>query len=178
MNDDIAIRLALEEPKVLQAMIRYNGTDARRIAHAMKVWGYAKSIAELERLDVEEREVLCYASILHDIGIHNAEKIHGSNAGNYQELEGPPVARELLAPLGLPKAVVDRVLFLVGNHHSYGKVDRADFRILVEADCIVNAQEDALDLAAIAAIRKNIFRTSGGIATLDALYPEIAANFA
>ena len=174
MNDDSAIRLAHAEPKVLQAMIRYNGTDARRIAHAMKVWGYAKSIAELERLGVAGRETLAYAAILHDIGIHNAERIHGSNAGNYQELEGPPVARELLEPLAIPEAVLERVLFLVGNHHSYGKVDGADFRILVEADFIVNAEEDALDAQAIAAARKSVFRTPGGIATLDALYLEIA----
>ncbi len=170
MNDDTLARLARAEPTVLAAMIRYNGGDARRIAHAMKVWGYAKAIAELEGLDYAVRETLAYAAILHDIGIHNAERIHGSNAGNFQELEGPPVAREILAPIGLPGDVVERVLFLVGNHHSYGMVDGADFRILVEADFIVNAQEDALDARSIAAARENVFRTAGGIATLDGLF--------
>ncbi len=170
MNDDTFARLARAEPMVLAAMIRYNGTDARRIAHAMKVWGYSKAIAELERLSPGKRETLSYAAILHDIGIHNAERIHGSNAGSFQELEGPPVARELLATIGLPGDIVARVLFLVGNHHSYGKVDGADFRILVEADFIVNAEEDALDARAIAAARGNVFRTAGGIATLDGLF--------
>jgi hypothetical protein len=171
MNDDTIGRLALAEPKVLEAMIRYDGTDARRIAHAIKVWGYAKAIADIEGLDHAERETLGYAAILHDIGIHSAERIHGSAAGNFQELEGPPVARELLATIGLPDGVVERVLFLVGNHHSYAKVDGADFRILVEADFIVNAQEDSLDARAIAAARESVFRTAGGIATLDALFP-------
>jgi hypothetical protein len=170
MNDETTTRLASAEPKVLAAMIRYNGADARRIAHAMKVWGYAKAIAELEGLVLEARETLAYGAILHDIGIHNAERVHGSNAGNFQELEGPPVARELLAPIGLPEEVVARTLFLIGNHHSYAKVEGADFRILVEADFIVNAQEDALDAQAIAAVRKNIFRTQGGLAILDELF--------
>ena len=169
MNDEITKRLARAEPKVLAEMIRYDGDDARRIAHAMKVWGYATAIAELERLEAAERETLCYAAILHDIGIHNAERIHGSSAGSFQELEGPPVARELLAPLELPEAVLERVLFLIGNHHSYGKVDGADFRILVEADFIVNAQEDALPIAAIQAARQAIFRTAGGRAVLERL---------
>lgn len=170
MNEEIAKRLALTEPKVLAAMVEYNGRDTRRIAHAMKVWGYAKAVAELEGLDDAERETLCYAAILHDIGIHNAERIHGSSAGNYQELEGPPVAGGILAPLGIPDGVVARVLYLVGNHHSYDKVDRADFRILVEADFIVNAQEDSMEPSAIAAARRAVFRTAGGITTLDSLY--------
>jgi len=173
MNEEATIRLSTAEPKVLAAMVAYNGDDARRIAHAMKVWGYAKAIAELEALAVLMRETLGYAAILHDIGIHNAERIHGSNAGNLQELEGPPVAHEILSPFGLPEDVVERVLFLVGNHHSYSKVDGADFRILVEADFIVNAQEDSLDARSIAAARGNLFRTAGGIATLDALFGAI-----
>jgi len=171
MNDKPTARLAATEPGVLAAMIRYNGTDARRIAHAMKVLGYATAIAEAERLDFGGRETLAYAAILHDIGIHNAERIHGSNAGNFQELEGPPVARALLAPFSLPEGVVERVLFLVGNHHSYGKVDGGDFRILVEADFIVNAEEDCLSADAIAVVKGNLFRTAGGIAILEALYP-------
>lgn len=170
MNDEITLRLARAEPQVLAALVRYDGDDARRIAHALKVWGYAATIAELEGLAVAERETLCYAAILHDIGIHNAERIHGSSAGNFQELEGPPVARELLAPLGLPEAVLERVLFLIGHHHSYGKVDGADYRILVEADFIVNAQEDALPIAAIQAGRQALFRTAGGRAILEQLF--------
>jgi uncharacterized protein len=170
MNDEIAKRLARTEPKVLAAMVEYNGNDVRRIAHAMKVWGFAKSVAELEGLGNADRETLSYAAILHDIGIHNAERLHGSSAGNYQELEGPPVARAILAPMGLPEDVVARVAFLVGNHPTYPKVDRPDFRILVEADFIVNAQEDSMDSASIAAARRSVFRTAGGIATLDALY--------
>jgi HD superfamily phosphodiesterase len=170
MNDEIAMRLARAEGQVVAALVRYDGDDARRIAHAMKVWGYATAIAELEGLGLAERETLRYAAILHDIGIHNAERIHGSSAGNFQELEGPPVARELLEPVGLPEAVLERVLFLIGNHHSYGKVDGADFRILVEADFVVNAQEDALPFAAIQAARQAIFKTSGGRAVLEQLF--------
>ena len=36
------------------------------------------------------------AAILHDIGIHEAERKHGSSSGRLQELEGPPIARAIL----------------------------------------------------------------------------------
>jgi hypothetical protein len=52
--------------------------------------------------------------LLHDIGIHEAERKHNSRAGNWQELEGPPVAKELLKAIDLDDAVKERVLFLIG----------------------------------------------------------------
>ena len=37
---------------------------------------------------------------------------------------------------------MNRVAYLVGYHHSPEQIDGIDYRILIEADCIVNASEN------------------------------------
>ena len=56
-------------------MKRYFQKDFRRIGHATKVARYAEQIAGQEKGDLVI--VLC-AAYLHDIGIHEAERKHGS----------------------------------------------------------------------------------------------------
>ena len=43
----------------------------------------------------------------------------------------------------LTGAQVKRVSFVVGHHHTYDGVDGLDWQILLEADYIVNASENA-----------------------------------
>jgi hypothetical protein len=167
---------------VLAKMISYNAGDAKRINHAVKVFAYAHHIALCERCADETVLTIDCASILHDIGIHEAERKHGSAAGNWQELEGPPIAREMLAEIGVASRttsrtgsltdsrVAERALFIIGNHHSYAKIDNIDFQIVVEADFIVNIDEDRMGADAIAAVKKNIFRTKSGIELLESLF--------
>lgn len=156
---------------LLAKMISYNAGDAKRINHAVKVFAWARHIALCERCADETVLAVDCASILHDIGIHEAERVHGSSAGNWQELEGPPIAREMLAASGVDHRVAERALFIIGNHHTYRKIDGIDFQIVVEADFIVNIDEDAMGAEAIAAVRKNVFRTASGIALLDSIFP-------
>jgi hypothetical protein len=78
------------------------------------------------------------AAYLHDIGIHEAERRHGSNAGNFQELEGPPIARWLLEELQAPGDLVENTAAIVGLHHTRNGIDAAEFRILWDADALVN----------------------------------------
>jgi len=151
-------------------MITYNGSDVRRINHALKVHSFADYIAAKEKCDDKTKKIVYIASILHDIGIHNAEKKYNSNAGDYQEIEGPPVADELLRTIDIPDFVHDRVLYLVGNHHSYNKIDGIDFQILVEADFLVNIDEDGMKGAEIESVKKKIFKTKAGLGLLNSLY--------
>lgn len=157
--------------ELARRMVAYNAPDVRRVCHALKVLAYARMIALAEGLS--ERELSCVeaAAVLHDIGIHEAERKHGSAAGPWQELEGPPVARGMLEAAGADGAFADRVCFLVGNHHTYSAIDGTDFRILVEADFLVNADEDSLPPEAIAAVERSVFRTEKGKALLRELYP-------
>jgi HD superfamily phosphodiesterase len=124
--------------QVRQAMEGYFGADARRIAHALQVTAYAEEL--LAYIDADPTVTLS-AAYLHDIGIPDAERIHGSCAGPYQEELGPPVAGELLSGLGAPAALVETVCAIIGRHHTPGGVDSPEFRILWDADALVNLEE-------------------------------------
>lgn len=116
-----------------------------RIQHFIKVYTFAHMIGELEGMSNEALQILDISSILHDIGIHPAEKKYGNCMGKYQEELGPDVARKLLVPFNLDDKIVDRVCFLIGHHHTYDQVDGLDHKILLEADLLVNSFEDNLE---------------------------------
>lgn len=151
-------------------MVRYFGNDLPRINHALKVHGFAKTIAGLENMSLEELAILEIASLLHDIGIKEAEKKYQSTAGHYQELLGPDIARELLGDLSLAEAALNRICYLIGNHHSYNKIDGLDFQILVEADFLVNIFENQMSKEQIPVIKEKYFKTETGIELLTAMY--------
>lgn len=155
-------------PAVLDRMIAYFGADVRRVNHALKVFGFAQALSG--HLDEKSRRVLLLAAILHDIGIRNAELRYHSSAGKYQELEGPPVAREMLEAEGVPPEEIRRICFLIGHHHTYSDIDGEDYQILVEADFLVNIFEDGLGPDAARTIRDKYFRTDGGLAAISRLY--------
>jgi len=123
---------------VRSAMEEYFGSDARRIAHAHRVAGFATEL--LSYIDADETLTLA-AAYLHDIGIPEAERKFGNCAGPLQEQEGPPVARALLEKLAAPTDLTDRVCALVGAHHPPAAIDSPEFRILWDADALVNLAE-------------------------------------
>ena len=91
--------------QVTSAMIAYYAGDVRRISHFLKVYGFAKAIGEMESLDKSTQEIVEIAALTHDIGIKNSEKKYNSSAGNYQQIEGPPEAKKLLAELGIESKI-------------------------------------------------------------------------
>jgi HD superfamily phosphodiesterase len=156
--------------QTLSKMIEYFGKDVRRINHALKVHSFATLIAENENLSALIQEITEVAAILHDIGIPVSELKYGSCIGKYQELEGPPIAREMLQQLGASPELIERVCFLVGNHHTYTKIDGIDFQILVEADFLVNIFEDEMSASAIEGAREKYFKTKTGRKILEQVY--------
>ena len=112
--------------------------DTDRIDHALAVLGYAQQILAEEGGDPL---VVTAAAILHDIGIHEAEEKHGSAAGKYQEMEGAPIAREILQGLDVDGDRVEHVCDIVGNHHTPGGVDTLEFRVIWDADRLVNTAD-------------------------------------
>jgi hypothetical protein len=148
--------------EVLFNMIEYFGKDVRRINHALKVYSFASAISRSEKLSQRDIDLIEMAALLHDIGIPEAEKKYNSCAGKYQELEGPPVARIILSKCNVDPDRIERICYLIGNHHTYSKIDQIDFQILVEADFLVNIFEDEMDKAAIQSVRKKYFKTGTG----------------
>lgn len=144
--------------------------DARRIQHFTKVHAFARLMGREEGLDERTQLILECAAIVHDTGIRPAEEKYGKNNGALQEQEGPSCARRLLEPLGVDPGIVDRVCYLVGHHHTYANMDGLDYRMLVEADFLVNLHEDHESEKAVRAALERIFRTKSGRSLCRAMF--------
>ena len=155
---------------VIFEMIGYFKDDVKRINHALKVFGFSLAIRSAEKLSDIENEIINYTSILHDIGIKETEKKYNSTLGKYQEIEGPSIAKQILEKLNISKDIIDRVCYIIGNHHSYNKIDGLDFQILVESDFIVNIFEDNMDKKSIESIYIKYFKTDNGKKILEKNY--------
>jgi HD superfamily phosphodiesterase len=152
---------------VINAMVQYYAGDIRRINHFLKVYAYAKAIGELEQLDATTLEILEVSAVVHDIGIKVSEEKYGSSAGHYQQIEGPVVAKPMLMDLGFNEEFIERVLYLIAHHHTYGNIDGLDYQILVEADFLVNLNEDLSSKKTVETVLEKIFRTKSGIEILN-----------
>ncbi|MGE0086426.1 MAG: HD domain-containing protein [Desulfococcaceae bacterium] len=128
----------LLKDRVAIEMKRYFKTDFKRIGHATRVARYADRIGRSEGGDMAV--ILC-AAYLHDIGIHEAERKHGSTSGKYQELEGPPIAGEILVKLGAKEQMIEEVCDIVGHHHHPRPEETLNFKVLYDADLIENLSE-------------------------------------
>jgi HD superfamily phosphohydrolase YqeK len=135
----LAGRGDLLKDRVAIEMKRYFRTDFKRIGHATRVARYAERIGKSEEADMA---IVLAAAYLHDIGIHEAERKHGSTAGKYQELEGPPIAREILEKLGAKKELIEEVCDIVGHHHHPRPEETLNFKVLYDADLIENLSEN------------------------------------
>ena len=82
--------------QLMRAMIKYDGGDAPRIQHFVKVHDFARMIAIAEGMSQEDLFVLEAAAILHDVGIHVSEARYGNCDGKHQEELGPDEARKVL----------------------------------------------------------------------------------
>lgn len=147
--------------KIRAAMAEYFGTDGRRISHALRVTEFAKRILLHEPGD---RELVLATALLHDIGIREAERKFGSSAGNLQEQEGPPVARSILASLGYDDPFIAEVCTIIASHHSPGEVESDNFRVIWDADWLVNLGDecDLTDQAKVQRLIEKTFMTATG----------------
>lgn len=159
----LAQRKDLLKDRVAVEMKRYFQKDFKRIGHATKVARYAERIAREEGGDMIV--VLC-AAYLHDIGIPEAERKYGSSEVRRQEEEGPPIARDILVRLSAPRDIIDEVCDIVGRHHHPRAEETANFKIVYDADLIVNLEEknteEPIAKEKLAAILEKSFLTASG----------------
>lgn len=148
----------------------YGDKKKKDIAHFLKVYSYAKTIGELEKLDKKTLEILEISAIVHDIACPLCREKYGNSQGQYQELEGPSLVKEFLNEFHLDDFVVERVSYLVGHHHTYENVNGIDYQILLEADFLVNADEMNLSKQAILNMKNNVFQTESGKELISVIY--------
>ncbi|MBQ1216091.1 MAG: phosphohydrolase [Firmicutes bacterium] len=147
---------------VYQAMIEYYRGDSHQIQHFAKVHTYSRLIGTLEGLDEETMITLEMAALVHDVGIKAGMEKYGRGNGKIQEELGPAIAEELLTGLGVDPDRVARISYLVGHHHTYTNVEGLDYRILLEADFLVNLHEEKEPMEGIVKAYEEIFRTEAG----------------
>lgn len=156
--------------QLLLAACAYNGADPARNQHLIKVHNYARMIADGEHVDAHTQFILEAAAVLHDIGIHEAERVHHSSAGQYQQIEGSAVARSILKNFPFEPADIDRICWLIAHHHVYKPIDGIDHQILLEADFLVNAFEESYSQEQIQHFYETIAATKTGKALLRIHY--------
>ncbi len=135
--------------KLIKEMKKYFAEDKKRINHALKVTEFAEELIDIFRKKYPDKnineEVIIYSAVLHDVGIKNAELKYESSAGHHQEIEGPPVARKIMESLNIDFELMDEIAEIIAHHHTPGKVGSNNFKMLYDADWLVNLP-DVYDL--------------------------------
>lgn len=140
------------------------GKDQKRINHALAVLKYAEQIQEAEGGDPL---IITAAAVLHDIGIHQAEKKYGSTAGKFQEIEGPPIAEPILRNCGFPPEKIEHICKIIANHHTARDVNTVktlEFHVIWDADWLVNIPDECGKMSKdkLQKFVEKIFRTNRG----------------
>lgn len=152
------IEKVIEEMKQVFKDVNYG------VEHTLRVLKNAEDIMNGENIAEDDRELISIVAILHDIGAIEAQRKYGSMHGTYQEKEGSTIARAILEKIGYYPAKIDRICYIIGNHHTPSKIDGLDFQIQWEADLLDNWSHT--DIAKdIEKLKKNIdqqFKTNTG----------------
>jgi HD superfamily phosphohydrolase YqeK len=136
----LAQRQELMKDRIAVEMKKYFRQDFKRIGHATRVARHAEAIAAKEGGDLA---IILAAAYLHDIGIHEAERKHGSTAARFQEQEGPAIARQIMEDVGAAPPMIDEVCDIIGHHHHPRQEETLNFKILYDADLIANIEDTA-----------------------------------
>lgn len=156
----------MEIAGMIRDMIVFYKGNPHDVNHFLKVYAYARTIGGLSGLDAETQRILEIASVVHDIACPLCREKYGRADGYLQEKESEELLRRFLSRYGLPDSVLERVIFLVCHHHTVAGVDGMDWRILLEADFLVNAEENRMSQAQMDSAKEAFFRTDAGIELL------------
>lgn len=156
--------------EITKKMIEYSNGNLHDINHFMKVYGYAKTISECENIDKDTKEILEVAALLHDIACPLCREKYGNTNGKYQEEEGKILTAEFLKDTGYSEEFINRVVYLVGHHHTLNNIEGMDYQILIEADYLVNADESSYSKENIKNMLEKVFKTSTGSKLLKSMY--------
>jgi len=142
-------------------MKRIFAGDNKRINHAISVLDYAEKIQKSQGGD---SLTITAAAILHDIGIKQAEKKYNSSAAYYQQIEGPPIAKKILLKYDIAPETIDHICDIIANHHTAKNIDTTEFRIVYDADWIVNIPDEFPDAdgGKLQSIINRVFKTKTG----------------
>ena len=156
--------------EVIKKMVEYSKGDLHDINHFMKVYAYAKTIAEGENLSPEQQKLVEVTAVVHDIACPLCRVKYGNANGKHQEEESAALIKEFFADSDMSKEFVDRVSYIVSHHHTITGIDGIDYQILVEADFLVNLAEEQSSRETIESVKGKIFKTKTGIWLINKIF--------
>jgi HD superfamily phosphodiesterase len=146
----------LFKDRVAVEMKVYFKQDFKRIGHSARVARYVEQLVKEEKGDPA---VALSAAYLHDIGAKQAELKYQKADSALQEQEGPPVAREILEKLDAAEALINEVCDIIGHHHHPRDEETTNFKVLYDADLIVNLEEKRRKASIDAEQLRNVIET-------------------
>jgi putative nucleotidyltransferase with HDIG domain len=153
----------LFKDRVAVEMKMYFQRDFKSIGHAAKVARHAEKLIEEEKADPA---VVLSAAYLHDIGKKEAEAKHSCADPKFQEIEGPAVASGILEKLDAKEPLIEEVCDIIAHHHHPREEETANFKVVYDADLIVNLEErqkkQPLDSKSLVEIIDTKFLTESG----------------
>ena len=144
-------------------MIDYSHGNLHDINHFMKVYAYAKMIADGEQLDPDTQKLVEMTALVHDIACPLCRVKYGNTNGKNQEKESAALIAEFFKDSNLPQDFTDRISFL-------------DYQIIIEADYLVNADESHFSGHNIKNMYDKIFKTETGKFLLRSMYQNCLEN--
>lgn len=160
----------METAQIMEKMISISDGNIHDIDHFIRVWTYAKTIGELEGLDSHTQKIVEIAAIIHDIACPLCRQKYGNTNGKYQEKEGMILAKQFLADFDLSIEDEERIVYLVGHHHTFDQIDGIDYQILVEADYIANASENGYSQRNIDNFMQRIMKTESAKRIVQSIF--------
>ena len=141
----------------------YSKGHMRELDHLLRVWGFAREIADGEPLS-RERYALEVAALTHNIAYPLCRETYGSEDPALQAREGAALVRDFLRDADMPAEQLERIVYLVSRHHSEEPAEDSDLQILLEAVYIASVREKHIPRAEVKTAMKTLFRTKSGIA--------------
>lgn len=147
-------------------MTAFATTMPTEIDHALNVLKNAEIIMSGEVINERDKNRVIITALLHDIGMISAKEKYGSTVGPLQEKEGPKAARAILVSEAIEEEDIDRICYIIGHHHTIGKVDGLDFQIIWEADILEALKKgvNEFNTKTVETLINNNFKTKSGIA--------------
>lgn len=151
-------------------MIEDSNGNIHDINHFLKVYAFAKLICDAECLAPEVQNIVEVAAIVHDIACPLCREKYGNTNGKNQERESEILVRNFLANFEYSQEFINRIVFLVGHHHTLNDINDIDYQVLVEADYLVNAHESNYPEENINHMFNKVFKTKTGKNLLKNIY--------
>lgn len=151
-------------------MIEWEIGEPKRMQHFFKVHTLAKLIAEGENLKADTLYTLEVAALIADIGVKLAKAQDFKAPIELQDKEGVVAAKKTLMALKFDGEIVERVVFMIGNRRDLDNIKGMDFRILLEAEYLVNLYEQLAKKDTFIIANKKVFKTKTGTALFKKMY--------